>query len=285
MYMELQSQVYIVNNVKLHTLEAGDAHAPIMLFLHGFPEFSYSWLKQLSYFAGQGYRVIAPDQRGYNLSSKPMGIQHYQLKYLIDDIATLINVVTNKPVTLIGHDWGGGVAWTLAQHHPQLLQKLIILNMPHLQVMKQTLKSSFKQLLKSWYAGFFQIPLLPEVACRAFNYKLLERSMIKTANAGAFSQQDMIAYKEAWQQPGAVNAMINWYRAYRKNKLNTNLQIEVPTLIIWGKKDKFLNASMAVKSLDKCKQGKLIMLDNATHWLHHEQPDAINRMIHNFIRE
>ncbi|GAB2778834.1 epoxide hydrolase EphM [Rhabdobacter roseus] len=281
--MDFNYQYHALNGIQLHVGHLG-APKPekILLFLHGFPEFSYAWKKQAVYFAEQGYQVVVPDQRGYYLSSKPAGIKAYTLATLVEDIVALIRSLTDRQVILVGHDWGGGVAWALAQQHPSLLKGLVILNMPHLQVMKKNLRHNPKQRKKSWYAAFFQVPFLPELICAAFDYALLERSLRKTARARTFTAEDLAAYKNAWRQPRALRSMINWYRAFRLNKLPTHAPIDLPTLILWGTRDTFLGTEMAQQSLEKCRQGKLVLIEDATHWLHHEKPDRVNELIEGF---
>jgi len=281
--MKIEEHYHKVNGISLHTVEAGDIKGDYMIFLHGFPEFWYGWKSQIAFFAQKGYRVIVPDQRGYNLSSKPAGVKCYCLQNLVGDIATLVRQLTDKKVVLVGHDWGGGVAWQLARHHPQLIGHLIIINMPHLEVFNRTLKRNVAQMFRSSYAGFFQIPILPEWISRAFDFTLLQRSMLKTSKEGTFSKEDMAAYKKAWQQPHALAAMINWYRAYKYNTLPTSGTIQVPVLLIWGKKDQFLLPQMAQDSIAKCINGKLVMVADATHWIHHEQPELVNTLIYEFI--
>ncbi len=276
--------MYTVNNLQLQVTTAGDTHQPLILFLHGFPEIGLSWRQQLLFFAEQGFYAAAPDQRGYNRSSKPNAVKAYTLTHLTADIAALIRQLTAGQVYLVGHDWGGAVAWAMAHHYPELIQKLIILNMPHPVVLQQHLKQSGKQRLRSWYAGFFQVPFLPEWLCRAFHFKILESSVVKTALPNTFSRQTIALYKKAWQQPGALPAMINWYRAYKHDPLTGQELIRVPTLLIWGKKDKFLSAEMAQPSIDQCSQGELKYIDQATHWLHHEYPDLVNNLILDFIK-
>ena len=280
--MEISSRFFEVNGIRLHTAVAGPPEGKIMLFLHGFPEFSLGWRKQLLFFAEKGYRVIAPDQRGYNLSSKPKGVKAYRIEILVADMVALIKQLSTQKVILVGHDWGGGVAWELAGQHPELIEKLIILNMPHLKVMRDTLKSSPRQMLKSWYAGFFQVPFLPEWFSSLFNFKLLERSMIRTARQNTFTHFEMAQYKAAWRNPGAVKTMINWYRAYKYSRPRLK-RINIPTLILWGTQDKFLLPEMAQKSNLLCAKGKLILLEDNTHWLHHEKAAKVNQLILNFL--
>jgi pimeloyl-ACP methyl ester carboxylesterase len=281
--MNTEDHYHQVNGITLHAVESGDVTGDYIIFLHGFPEFWYAWRAQISFFAEKGYRVIVPDQRGYNLTSKPFGVKSYCLNNLIADIAALIQKLTDKKVVLVGHDWGGAVAWQLALHYPQLLHHLVILNMPHAEVFNQTLKTNLTQMLHSSYAGFFQLPFLPEWASRSFDFGLLERSLLKTSRKGTFSKKDIATYKKAWQQPHALTAMINWYRAYKYNSLPTSGTIQLPVLLIWGKKDQFLLSQMAQKSIDKCAIGKLVMVEDATHWIHHEQPHLVNTLIDDFI--
>ncbi len=274
-----------VNGINLHVYHAGENNQNIILFLHGFPEYGYAWHQQLEFFASRGYYALAPDQRGYNLSDKPKGVKAYRLDELVRDIAEWIKQLTPQKVILVAHDWGGGVAWALAAQHPKLLQKLVILNMPHLAVMKKHLRTNIKQILKSWYAAFFQLPLLPEWLCRLWNFKFLTQALVRSANPNTFTAQDLENYWKTWQQPYALTAMLNWYRAFRHDLGKKHPEVTVPTLIIWGKKDTALSAEMAEDSLAMCKQGKLMMIEDATHWLHHEKPDEINQMILSFIRE
>lgn len=281
--MQIAYKFHKVNKIKLHVHHAGMDNQKVMIFLHGFPEFHYSWKNQTDFFALQGYHVVVPDQRGYGDSDKPKGINSYLLNELVEDIVQLIRGITHKKITLVGHDWGGGVAWTLAQYHPQLLDKLIILNMPHIQVMKETLRASSEQRKKSWYAALFQLPLLPEFLLSIADYKLLKMSLVKASNKNTFSSLDISRYQSAWQKPGNLTSMLNWYRAFLFNKLNFHMDILTPTLILWGAKDRALSVQLAHGSIKKCKDGQLIVLDDLTHWLHHEDPDRVNGLILKFL--
>jgi pimeloyl-ACP methyl ester carboxylesterase len=282
--MDFEGRYYQANGVWLHVVEAGPQEAPVLMLLHGFPEFWYGWKNQIGFFAGRGFRVVVPDQRGYNRSNKPSRIKAYSLDYLTNDIAALIPQITDRKVFLAGHDWGGAVAWDLALRHPHLLEKLIVLNLPHPQVMRSFLRKNPRQMLRSWYAGFFQFPLLPELTCRAFNYRLLAGAMVNTATPGTFSREDIGRYKAAWRQPGALRAMINWYRAYKYNSTRPKGDIRIPVLLLWGKKDAFLIEEMAQPSIARCRDGQLVMIEGATHWLHHEKADQVNDLMLDFIR-
>jgi pimeloyl-ACP methyl ester carboxylesterase len=280
----MQQRYDEVNGIQLNVIYEGEGNEQLIIFLHGFPEFNLAWHKQLPFFANNGFYALAPDQRGYNLSSKPKGVKPYILDNLVADIAGWIKQLTSKKIILVGHDWGGGVAWALAIKHPELLHKLVILNMPHLALMKKHLRSNVKQMFKSWYAAFFQLPVLPELVCRIWNFKFLASSLVCTSNKGTFTREQLEIYKQAWKKPYALTAMLNWYRAFKYDLFKTYHDVSVPTLLIWGKKDATLSVEMATDSVKKCTNGKLVILDDATHWLHHEKPDEVNRLILEFVR-
>lgn len=283
--MKLEGKYYQLNGVELHVVEAGNPAGEVLLFLHGFPEFWWGWRKQIPYFVEKGYRVIVPDQLGYNLSSKPSGKKAYKMKFLSEDIAALIRQLTTKKVNLVGHDWGGAVAWATAMQYAELVKKLIVLNLPHPKVMRQFLKTNPKQLLKSSYIGFFQLPFLPEKTLSMFNYRMLERSMLNSSRENTFSHEELDRYKEAWRQPGALRGMLNWYRAALNGTIELDQEVTVPTLLVWGKQDQFLSEEMAQPSIDLCEDGRLEILENATHWVQHEEAEQVNELIQEFIQE
>ncbi|MFB9862887.1 alpha/beta fold hydrolase [Rufibacter immobilis] len=282
--MKTRAQHYSVNKIQLHTVEAGPSSGNTILFLHGFPEFWYGWKHQLAFFAAQGWHAVAPDQRGYNLSSKPTGVEAYTIDKLTQDVVELIPQVSQGKVVLVGHDWGGAVAWNIALKYPHLLDKLVILNMPHPEVAHHHLTHNPKQMLRSWYTGFFQIPWVPEVVSSSFDFKLLESSMTGSARSNAFSPAEMEGYRTAWEQPDALEAMINWYRAYKYNPIEADQKVQVPTRMIWGKQDKFLGTELAQPSIEECAHSELIFLEEATHWLHHEFPEKVNQLIYEFAQ-
>lgn len=281
--MDLLHKYYQVKNVQLHVVEAGNREGEILLLLHGFPEFWWGWRHQISYFVEKGYRVVMPDQRGYNLSSRPAGKEQYKMEELSSDIALLIPQLNREKVYLAGHDWGGAVAWAIAIRYPQLLHKLIVLNLPHPQVMKHYLRTSLQQILRSSYIGFFQIPFLPEALLSLFDYKLLERSMQTSSAPNTFSQQDMLRYKQAWKKSGALKSMLNWYRAALFGTLELDKTVTTPTLLVWGKQDQFLSYQMARSSIEMCENGRLIIIEDATHWLHHEKAEQVNKLLFEFM--
>ncbi|MDX2139711.1 MAG: alpha/beta hydrolase [Chloroflexota bacterium] len=273
------------NGVRLHVVQAGPADGELVILLHGFPEFWYSWRKQIPALASAGYRVLAPDQRGYNLSDKPAGLAAYDLNQLAADVVGLIDAAGREQCYLVGHDWGAAVAWWVAMHYPQRLKKLAILNVPHPSIMLKTLASNPAQMLKSWYIGMFQIPWLPEQLMLANNAALADVIFKRTANAGSFSDTDIAEYRKAWQQPGATTAMLNWYRALvqRRPERTTRSRITVPTQILWGVNDVALTREMASGSLKYCDNAQLTWFEDATHWLQHDKPDAVNARLIEFL--
>ena len=198
-----------VNGIRLHYVEAGEG--PLVVLLHGFPESWYSWRHQIPALADAGYHVVAPDMRGYNLSDKPRNWRQYDADTLAQDIAGLIRHFGDERAYLVGHDWGAAVAYFTAMRHPELLEKLAILNSPHPERMLSGLRT-LRQLRKSWYMFFFQIPRLPEWLAARDNFSLGKRSL-RADSPDAFSDSDLERYAQAWSQPGALTGMVNYYRA------------------------------------------------------------------------
>ncbi len=281
----LESVYYSTNGVRLHAVQSGPDDGPLVILLHGFPEFWYGWRNQIGRLAEAGFRVLVPDQRGYNLSEKPSGSAAYHLDELAGDAVGLIESVGRERANLVGHDWGAAVAFRVASQHPEKLRRLVIINVPHPNVMAQTLRRSWKQRMRSWYILFFQLPWLPEVSARLWDWYPLVHTMRLSSLPGTFTEVDFERYREAWERQGAFTAMLNWYRAalwFRAPLLDT-AQIEVPTLIIWGAKDAFLELEMARKSADLCFQSRLELLQDATHWVHHEMPERVNLWLLDFL--
>jgi pimeloyl-ACP methyl ester carboxylesterase len=189
-------------DVRLHYVEAGDG--PLIVLLHGFPEFWFGWRSQIPELAAAGFRVVAPDMRGYNLSSRPHGVAAYDVGRVARDICELIKERGGTSVGLAGHDWGGGVAWTVAITRPEVVRRLAILNVPHPRPLRRGLRTP-RQLAKSWYILFFQLPWLPE----RIGLRYFLRGMKQDSRPGAFTQHDLARYSEAWSQPGAPRGMIN----------------------------------------------------------------------------
>ena len=278
------------NGITLHVAIAGPEEGQLVILLHGFPDFWYGWINQIEALVTAGYRVLIPDQRGYNSSDKPENISDYNLDELAQDVIGLIQDTGETSANIIGHDFGAAVGWHLATHHPEYVKKLAILNVPHVQVMKNFLLRNFGQLLKSWYIFFFQIPRLPEYFLSQNNWQWFANGLITSSNRGSFSKDTVDKYIQAWSQPNAMSSMINWYRAiFRSNlkdifKKDTLPTIDTPTLILWGVKDSVLSKEMAEQSIVLCKRGELIFFEQATHWVQRDLPEEINRQLLLFIK-
>lgn len=275
-----------VGSLQLNVLDIGPRKGFPLLFLHGFPDFHYGWRKQLPSFEEQGYRLIAPDQRGYNLSDKPPEIADYRLELLGQDMLNLLDTLGIEQACVIGHDWGGATAWWLAHHHPERVKGLIVLNMPHPQVFQAHLRTSRSQLLKAWYMFFFQLPGLPEWLLSRSHYTHFGQTLKDGARRGAFSQQEIERYIAAWSQPGAFKAMLNWYRAaFRiKSRPFPAAAVKPPTLIIWGRRDPHLEFEMTEASLARCQQARLVSLPHAGHWVQDDEPEQVNDLIQDFLK-
>ena len=283
--IKLEEKFIRTNGVQLHTVMAGPQSGPPVILLHGFPEFWRGWVKQLPALVAAGCRVIIPDQRGYNLSEKPKDIKSYCVDTLVEDVIGLIRALEYEKVNLVGHDWGGAIAWMLAIKHPEKLHRLGIINMPHPAVMKRFLQRDFDQMRRSLYALFFQMPWLPELSMRIGNWRGAALGMRRSGKPNAFTDDEIEKYKEAWSQPGAVTAMLNWYRAafrYRP-QITNDMHVHIPALILWGVKDFALSRRMARPSLDYCDDGKLIFFPDATHWVQHEAAEEINHYLVDFL--
>lgn len=284
---EVRARFVQTNGIKLHVKEAGPEDGPMILFLHGFPEFWFAWRKQIGYFAEKGYLAVAPDQRGYNLSDKPKGIEAYKLDELAKDAVGLIDAYKRDKILLVGHDWGASVAWWTALKYPERLKKLVIMNVPHPKVMGTNLLRNPKQIRKSWYIFFFQLPMAAEKLAESNNYEWPLDMIRETSRPGAFTPEELEKYREAFAKPGAFSAMVNWYRAslQARNEIPESYQVKVPMLLLWGVNDDALLDEMADQSIKYCTQGRLLKFDQTTHWIQHEEADTINPMLDDFFRK
>jgi len=266
--------------VRLHYVEAGDG--PVVVLLHGFPDFWYSWRHQISALVAAGFRVVAPDLRGYNLSGKPAGVGAYTADAVAGDVAELIRACGAAKAAVVGHDWGAGIAWVLAMRHPTLVSRLGILNVPHPTVIVRALRTTPRQLLRSWYMFFFQLPGLPEVMLRAGHYAFLRETLAKDP---AFTPADIDRYVEAAAQPGALTGAINYYRAaFRHPFRQADLRrIEVPVQVIWGEQDPYLLPALADPPAQWVPGARVERIADAGHWVHIDQPDRVNRLLSAFL--
>ncbi|MGJ3237623.1 MAG: alpha/beta fold hydrolase [Anaerolineae bacterium] len=286
----IEQRYILVGDVTLHVVLAGPEDGEPIILLHGFPEFWYGWKHQIPVLAEQGYRVIVPDQRGYNLSDKPRGVDAYQLDTLAEDVVGLADALGYDTFYLVGHDWGAAVAWWVATLHAERLRKLVILNVPYPTIMiEQMTQKNIGQFLKSWYIGFFQIPFMPETLASLGDYAGMATMLRQSSKPDTFSDADIEQYRRAWSQPDALKSMINWYRAMGSSAMNNNLskprRISTPTLMLWGEQDIALGKELAEPSIRVCDDGELIFYPNATHWLQHDEPQSVNEEILRFLRQ
>jgi pimeloyl-ACP methyl ester carboxylesterase len=274
-----------VGDERLHYVEAGDG--PLIVLLHGFPEFWYGWRRQIEPLAAAGFRVVAPDTRGYNLSAKPDGVEAYDTGRLAADIRGLIQERGAETALLVGHDWGGTIAWATAMHHPEVVERLAILNAAHPRKLSQGLHHP-DQLRRSWYFFFFDLPDLPETVVRADNWRFF-RHFLRDAHP-AHTPEDIERYVEAWSQPGAATGMINYYRSSVRTPLKRAEEqirtISAPTLVIWGERDRYLRAELAEPEHDDVPNlDRVVRLPDASHWVHHDEPERVNQLLIDFFRE
>jgi pimeloyl-ACP methyl ester carboxylesterase len=280
-----------VNGVRLHYVTAGKGK--LIMFLHGFPEFWYEWKNQLTEF-GRDYQAVAPDMRGYNLSSKPVEVEQYRMKYLINDIRALVEHLGHKKFILVAHDWGGGVAWPFAMRHPEYLEKLIIINAVHPVIFMRELRDNPAQQKASQYILVYRTPKAEEILSRN-TYALLTSNLLEDGlKQDYFAEEDRKAYIEAWSQPGALTGGLNYYRAAHLGSFTGEsddslsadpslFMVAVPTLVIWGEKDKWLLAGN-LEGLEKYVPNLTIKrIPDGSHWVIHEKPGLVNSYIREFI--
>lgn len=283
---EVKHEYHEVNGIKLHIGRKGNGKKLVVL-LHGWPEFWYTWRYQIPVLANY-YTVVAPDLRGFNLSDKPIGIEQYKTDIVATDIAELIKKLGFEKAHIIGHDWGGATAWTFAALYPELTDKLVVLNCPHPKVMLKSLKSNPVQIFRSWYMFYHQIPLLPEYlydnVLPLFFKQFFRGWMYNKQN---FSDADLKAFVLAFRQTGALTGGLNYYRAMMQTKPNTSIfrnKIAADTLLIWGEGDRALGKELTNNTEDYIAGDfQLNFIQNCSHWTQNDCPDEVNNQLLAFL--
>jgi len=279
--MTIKTGEMAANGLSFVVDEAGEGDA-VAVLLHGFPESRYSWREQLPLLAGLGWRAIAPDQRGYGRSSRPPKVADYTLDKLTDDVAGLFEAAGAKRRLLIGHDWGGAIAWAFAVKQRLPLDGLIVMNCPHPTVFAQALSASWRQKLRSWYMGFFQVPWLPETLMSAGHARAIGQAF------AGFPPQVQKVYRDNAAIPGAMAAMINYYRANVADVAafrGSAPVIETPTLLIWGEADTYLGLETTVGYEPLVRDFTLKRLPGVSHWVQQEAPEAVNAIVGEWLAE
>ncbi len=276
-----QHEYIVSNGIRLHYVTQGQG--PLMLMLHGFPEFWYSWRHQIPEFA-KDYKVVALDLRGYNDSDKPKEQSAYVMSEFIKDVEGVIRGLGYDRCVLVGHDWGGAIAWNFTYAHPEMVERLIVMNIPHPAKFAKGLRTP-QQLMRSSYAFFFQLPVLPERVLQAANYGVIERMFTGMAvDKSAFTSRDIKAYKEAIAKRGALTATLNYYR----NALSSFRQqdwslLNVPTLMIWGEEDAALGKELTFGTEEYVRDFQIRYIPNCSHWVQNERPELVNEYMREFL--
>ena len=274
-----------MNGVQLHYREAG--HGPLVIMLHGFPEFWYAWRHLMPAVADAGYHVVAPDMRGYNLSGKPQGVASYRIDTLADDVAALINHLGERRAHIIGHDWGGAVAWHLAMRHREAIDRLVIINAPHPRAFARELRRP-RQLWRSRYMLLFQLPRLAEALIARNDFAIIRRILRNDpANPDVFTDVDIDRYVHALARPWALTSAINYYRAAARFRPRPtrgfSSRIDAPTLLIWGDRDRHLDGRLS-EGLERWVPNLAVEhLPKASHWVMSDAPEDVERLVVNFL--
>lgn len=279
---DLQHSFIQANGIRFHVARV-ERDAPLILFLHGFPECWYSWRNQIPVMANAGFRPWAIDMRGFNLSDKPRGVGAYHLNVLETDIEELLNTAGAQEAIIVGHDWGALVAWRFAMDYPERVSKLVIMNVPH----PATARAGFRiprQWLKSWYIAFFQLPRLPERFLTEFPLRTARGIRSTAVRREAFSDADIDVYAAAIAQPGAMHAAVNYYRSLVRGGFWLPVKpIDVPTMMIWGEEDIALDKALTYGTDRWVRDFRIHYIPNCGHWVQNEAAAEVNKLMLDFI--
>jgi len=295
------------NGIRLHCAVDGDG--PLVILLHGFPECWYSWRHQIAALAPR-FRVVAPDLRGYNQSDKPRGVGAYAMSELVADVHGLIEAFGERQAVIVGHDWGGGVAWTFAMEHPEATRRLVVMNCPHPAIFTQHMRANGRQRARSWYMLFFQIPWLPETLLGLGRARLIGDAIRRSSvRQDSLTTADLDRLRDAASQPGALRGGINYYRAiFRspearaswpnwlrrfvygdrpvpgvRDRLEDWPKITAPTLLIWGENDVALGKELTLGMEPLVSPLEIQYIPLCGHCVQQEQPAVVNGYLLDFL--
>jgi epoxide hydrolase 4 len=265
---------------------------PLVVMLHGFPECWYSWRHQIRALS-DSFECVAPEMRGYGETDAPVGVMNYTIDKLVGDVADLIEALGHKRAVIVGHDWGGAVAWATAMMRPDVVERLIVMNCPHLGKMNRDLRRNPRQMLRSWYMLFFQLPRIPEWIFRRNNYELLTRTLRDgTIQKNVLTDDDLKYFRDAFRNPYSITAAINYYRATLRSSLTSrrgeddwqNRKIDAPTMLIWGEQDFALGKELTY-DMDDLFTGpfEIKYIPDSGHWVQQEKPDLVNQYMRDFL--
>ena len=281
----------LASGLKMRIARAGSG--PLLVMLHGFPECWYSWRHQLRALS-DSFDCVAPEMRGYGETDAPVGVSNYSLDKLVGDVIDLIHALGRERAVVVGHDWGGGVAWATALMRPEVVERLIVLNCPHLKRFSEELRRNPRQMLRSWYMLFFQLPALPEALFRARNFAALDSALKNgTVRKGAITDEDMRYFRDAFRNPYSISAAINYYRANVRTGFMArsgegawiDRKIAAPTMLIWGEQDFALGKELTY-DMERLFSGpfEIRYIAESGHWVQQEQPELVNAHMREFLR-
>ena len=283
-------KLHLKSGLNMNVARAGAG--PLIVMLHGFPESWYSWRHQIRALSPH-FECVAPDMRGYGETDAPIGVANYSLDKLVGDVADLIDACGRRSAIVMAHDWGGAIAWATALQRPEIVERLIVMNCPHLKKMGDNLRRSPRQLLRSWYMFFFQIPRLPEALLRARDYSIIKKMLRDSAvQKSAFTDEDLIHFRESFRNPYSITAAINYYRAMMRENLRNfrtpppwmNRKIEAPTMVIWGEQDVALRKELTF-GMKELFTGpfEIHYIPDSGHWVQQEKPQVVNDYLLKFL--
>lgn len=269
-----------LGDVRLHYVESGSGRC--VMFLHGFPEFWYAWRHQLVEF-GATCHAVAPDMRGYNLSSKPEGLEPYRMRHLAGDVKALLRALNHERMILVGHDWGGAVAWATALMFPEIVERLVIMNAPHPAIFSRLLAENAQQIAASQYMTDFLDPSTEERLLANDAAEISKWIVTYGIKKGFMNETDGARYRAAWQMPGAMTAMLAYYRAQAESKGAPGdaeaLTVRVPTWVLWGMKDRALTPANLEGLENYVPDLRIVRADDADHWVVHQRPDLVSKVV------